>query len=63
MEENMEKIRPEVVALEVVDEITFHISMVKNVRTPDSELCAIYNRQFTTRTERGKQTITEMRAW
>lgn len=61
MAENMEKIRPALVALEVGDEITFHISRLKNVRTQASELGAIYNRQFKTRTDREKQTITVMR--
>ena len=59
--ENMEKIRPALVALEVGDEITFHISRLKSVRTQASELGAIYNRQFKTRTDREKQTITVMR--
>ena len=57
MAENMEKIRPALVALE----ITFHISRLKSVRTQASELGAIYNRQFKTRTDREKQTITVMR--
>lgn len=61
MAENMEKIRPALVALEVGDEITFHISRLKSVRTQASELGAIYNRQFKTRTDREKQTITVMR--
>ena len=42
MAENMEKIRPALVALEVGDEITFHISRLKSVRTQASELGAIY---------------------
>ena len=49
------------VALEVGDEITFPISRLKSVRTQASELGAIYNRQFKTRTDREKQTITVMR--
>jgi hypothetical protein len=61
MAENMEKIRPALVALEIGDEITFHISRLKSVRTQASELGAIYNRQFKTRTDRVKQTITVMR--
>ena len=55
MAENMEKIRPALVALEVGDEITFHISRLKSVRTQASELGAIYNRQFKTWTDREKQ--------
>ena len=54
MAENMEKIRPALVALEVGDEITFHISRLKSVRTQASELGAIYNRQFKTRTGRNR---------
>ena len=54
-------VRPALVALEVGDEITFHISRLKSVRTQASELGAIYNRQFKTRTDREKQTITVMR--
>ena len=60
MAENIGKIRPALVALEVGDEITFH-SKLKSVRTQASELGAIYNRQFKTRTDREKQTITVMR--
>lgn len=41
MAENMEKIRPALIALEVGDEITFHISRLKSVRTQASELGAI----------------------
>ena len=56
-----QSIRPALVALEVGDEITFHISRLKSVRTQASELGAIYNRQFKTRTDREKQTITVIR--
>ena len=61
MAENMEKIRPALIALEVGDEITFHISRLKSVRTQASEHGAIYNRRFKTRTCREKQTIPVMR--
>ena len=61
MAENMEKIRPALVALEVGDTVTFPISRLKSVRTHASELGAIYNRQFKTRTDREKHTITVKR--
>ena len=57
MSENLEKIRPALVALEVGEPI----SRLKSVRTQASELGAIYNRQFKTRTDREKQTITVKR--
>ena len=43
MTENLEKIRPALVALEVGDSVTFHISRLKSVRTQASELGAIHN--------------------
>ena len=61
MAENMEKIRPALVALEVGDTVTFPISRLKSVRTQASELGAIYNRQFKTGTDREKHTITVKR--
>ena len=61
MAENMEKIRPALVALEVGDTVTFPISRLKSVRTQASELGAVYNRQFKTRTDREKHTITVKR--
>ena len=61
MAENMEKIRPALVALEVGDTVTFPISRLKSVRTQASELGAIYNHQFKTRTDREKHTITVKR--
>ena len=61
MAENMEKIRPALVALEVGDTVTFPISRLKSVRTQASELGAIYNRQVKTRTDREKHTITVKR--
>ncbi len=53
-----EKIRPALVSLEVGASITFPISKLKSVRTQASELGAIYNRQFKTKTDRASQTIT-----
>lgn len=54
MSENLEKIRPALVALEVGESVSFPISRLKSVRTQASELGAIYNRQFKTRTDREK---------
>ena len=61
MAENLEKIRPVLVALEVGEEVTYPISRLKSVRTQASELGAILNRQFKTKTNREKQTITVFR--
>lgn len=61
MTENMEKIRPVLTALEIGDEVTFPISRLKSVRTQASELGAIFNRLFKTRTDRENQTITVKR--
>lgn len=61
MTENMEKIRPVLTALEVGDEVTFPISRLKSVRTQASELGAIFNRLFKTRTDRESHTITVKR--
>lgn len=61
MAENLEKIRPVLVALEVGNAVTFPISRLKSVRTQASELGAIYNRQFKTKTDRESQTITVTR--
>lgn len=52
MAENLEKIRPVLTALEIGDEVTFPISRLKSVRTQASELGAIFNRLFKTRTDR-----------
>ena len=61
MAENNEKIRPVLISLEVGASVTFPISRLKSVRTQASELGAIFNRQFKTKTDRGSQTITVMR--
>lgn len=61
MAENLEKIRPVLLALEVGNAVTFPISRLKSVRTQASELGAIYNRQFKTKTDRENQTITVTR--
>lgn len=61
MAENLEKIRPVLTALEIGGEVTFPISRLKSVRTQASELGAIFNRLFKTRTDRENQTITVQR--
>ena len=61
MAENLEKIRQALTALEVGGTVTFPISRLKSVRTQASELGAIYNRQFKTKTNRETQTITVKR--
>lgn len=57
MVENLEKIRPALTALEVGDAVVFPISRLKSVRTQASELGAIFNRRFKTKTNRENQTI------
>ena len=61
MAENLEKIRPALTALEVGDAVVFPISRLKSVRTQASELGAIFNRRFKTKTNRENQTITVSR--
>lgn len=61
MVENLEKIRPALIALEVGDAVVFPISRLKSVRTQASELGAIFNRRFKTKTNRENQTITVSR--
>ena len=61
MVENLEKIRPALTALEVGDAVVFPSSRLKSVRTQASELGAIFNRRFKTKTNRENQTITVSR--
>ena len=61
MIENLEKIRPALTALEMGDAVVFPISRLKSVRTQASELGAIFNRRFKTKTNRENQTITVSR--
>lgn len=61
MVENLEKIHPALTALEVGDAVVFPISRLKSVRTQASELGAIFNRRFKTKTNRENQTITVSR--
>lgn len=57
MIDNQQKIRPLLQGLKVGEEISFPIIRLKSVRTQASELGAIYNKQFTTKVNRNKQTI------
>lgn len=57
MNEYTQKIRPILVEMQVGDSVTFPIARLKSVRTQASELGAIYNRQFTTKTDRVAHTI------
>ena len=52
MAESTLKIRPALIEMEVGVTITFPISRLKSVRTQASELGAIYERQYKTRTDR-----------
>ncbi len=61
MTENTLKIRPALVELKVGETISFPISRLKSVRTQASELGAIYERQFKTKTDRVAKTIEVMR--
>ena len=61
MVENKKKIRPALTALEMGDAVVFPISRLKSVRTQASELGAIFNRRFKTKTNRENQTITVSR--
>jgi len=57
MTDNTQKIRPALVELQVGETISFPISRLKSVRTQASELGAIYERQFKTKTDRVAKTI------
>ena len=57
MTENVLKIRPALVELKVGETISFPISRLKSVRTQDSELGAIYERQFKRKSDRVAKTI------
>lgn len=57
MENYDTKIRPTLVAMKVGETRTFHISRMKSVRTQASELGAMYDRSYTTHTDRINKTI------
>ena len=61
MAEYLDKIRPVLVALQIGETVDFPIARLKSVRTQASELGAIFNRQFTTKTNRIAQIISVMR--
>lgn len=61
MAEYLDKIRPVLVALQVGETVDFPIARLKSVRTQASELGAIFNRQFTTKTNRIAQIISVKR--
>ena len=61
MAEYLDKIRPVLVALQIGETVDFPIAILKSVRTQASELGAIFNRQFTTKTNRIAQIISVKR--
>ncbi|WP_294539098.1 hypothetical protein [uncultured Bacteroides sp.] len=61
MAEYLDKIRPALVALQIGETVDFPIARLKSVRTQASELGAIFNRQFTTKTNRIAQIISVKR--
>lgn len=61
MAEHLDKIRPVLVALQIGETVDFPIARLKSVRTQASELGAIFNRQFTTKTNRIAQIISVKR--
>lgn len=61
MAEYVDKIRPVLVALQIGETVDFPIARLKSVRTQASELGAIFNRQFTTKTNRIAQIISVKR--
>jgi hypothetical protein len=62
MKKICEKIRPSLVGLKVGQTALFSISKLKSVRTQASELGAMLNRKYTTRTDRAKKIIIVARA-
>ena len=57
MEDNNVKLRPALYAMAVGETLTFPISRLKSVRTQASELGAMYDRQYSTKTDRIAKTI------
>ena len=58
MADYFNKIRPVLEALQIGEAVIYPISRMKSVRTQASELGAIHNRQYTTKTDREARTIT-----
>ena len=61
MADYFDKIRPVLEALQIGEAVIYPISRMKSVRTQASELGAIHNRQYTTKTDREARTITVKR--
>lgn len=61
MDKSNEKVRPALINLEVGETAVFGIERLKSIRTQASELGAILNRQYKTRTDREERTITVKR--
>lgn len=57
MNDTTQKIRPTLYKMAVGDSIKFPISRLKSVRTQASELGMMYERQYTTKTDRADKTI------
>lgn len=57
MTESTQKIRPTLFEMAVGATVTFPISRLKSVRTQASELGIMYDRQYTTKTDRVARTI------
>ena len=57
MNDTTQKIRPTLYEMAVGDSIKFPISRLKSVRTQASELGMMYERQYTTKTDRADKTI------
>lgn len=51
------KVRPALFKMNVGESLVYPIEKMKNVRTQASELGAIYERQYTTHTNRADRTI------
>ncbi len=60
MADYFNKIRPVLEALQIGEAVIYPISRMKSVRTQASELGAIHNRQYTTKTDR---VIKSVRYW
>ena len=57
MNDVTQKIRPTLYEMAVGDSVKFHISRLKSVRTQASELGMMYERQYTTKTDRSDKSI------
>lgn len=58
MMENSPKIRPTLMGMSVGESLSFPIDKLKSVRTQASELGAMFERRFTTKTDRIARLIT-----